>query len=178
MKTKQWLIALCVAAGAAAPVYAGSVNVTWSEPQKYIDVRASNESQKRFEAHVFKELDKHWQKMAAELPEEINLTINVTNLNLAGDVDYSFGLHRDVRVIKSLYWPMIEFDYQITAHGEVVSKGTAKIKDMAFMDRATALRSNRSSFYYEKRVISDWFEDEVETLIASWQQKQDAVMGE
>jgi len=155
---------------------AGKVEVNWHEPDEYTDIRSTNGGSKAFRKNVFKQLEKHWQKMAEEkLPTDMTLKVKVTNLNLAGDVRYSFSMGHQIRLVKSLYWPSIEFEYTLMQGDKVITTDKAKLKDMSFMDRANALKRS-SSYYYDKRIITDWFVDDVQVMLAQWKKHQSAVM--
>ncbi len=155
---------------------AGEVKVQWHEPKNYTDVRAANGGSKAFRERVFKGLEKHFTKMAAEvLPSHLALNIKVTNLNLAGDVRYNFAAHRDIRLVKRIYWPSIEFEYELLEQGKVIKSEVIKLKDMSFMDRGSSLR-NRSSYYYEERIITDWFIRDIKPMLAQLDKQKTAVM--
>ena len=158
------------------PVQAGTVKVEWHEPDEYTDIKPANMSKKSFRASVFKQLEKHWSKMATKkLPEGMKLEVKVTNLNLAGDVRYNFAMNRDIRLVKNIYWPAIEFEYKLYDGKRLVKSETVKIKDMAFLDRG-GLLGNRGNYYHEKRIITDWFVDDLELMLAQWKKQQSAVM--
>lgn len=156
---------------------AGEITVTWKNPETFSDVRAANESQSKFRDRVIAKLTKHWQEQAEQLPDGIKLEIVMTNLNLAGQVEYSFAMNRDIRVVKNLYWPRMSFEYKLLDGKSVINKGQEQLSDMMFMDRGN-LRSNRDVYSYEKRIISDWFVDHVPVMLAQWQQHRNAVMSE
>ena len=50
-----------------------------------------------------------------------------------------------------------------------------KLKDMSFMDRGTSIR-NRGSYYYEKRIITDWFIKEIKPMLAQLDKQKTAIM--
>ena len=160
----------------ATPVLAGSVNVEWHEPEKYTDVRAATGSREAFRQRVFKQLDKHFEKMANEvLPQELSLKIKVINLNLAGDVRYNYSAHRDIRLVKRIYWPSIEFEYQLLDNNNVIKSEVIKLKDLSFMDRTSKVRS-RSSYHYEEQIITDWFVKDIKPMLAQLDKQKTAVM--
>ena len=157
-------------------VQAGTVEVKWHDPKEYTDIKPANESKKSFQRSVFKHLEKHWAKMAEkELPDNISLKVKVTNLNLAGDVRYNFSMSREIRLVKHLYWPSIEFEYSFYDGEQLIKTEQVTLKDMAFMDRGSQIRRN-TAYYYEKRIITDWFVDDVQMMLAQWKKQQTAVM--
>jgi len=159
-------------------VNAGQINVTWHEPDKYADIEGADESQKRFQSKTFKQFEKYFAKVAKTLPDDVTVNLKVTDLNLAGDVRYNFALHREIRLVTHVYWPMIEFDYDVKVGDKDVQSGTKSLKDMAFMDRSSAFRSSQRPLSYETRMISSWFKRDVTTMLDHWHKDQIAVMAD
>ncbi len=168
---------LCVIAVFSLNTDAGTVTVSWQNPDKYSDIRAGNSARKHFRDNLFSELEAHLVKLAKQLPSEVQLKLKVTNLNLAGEVHYNFALHQDIRIVKSSYWPMMEFEYQLTENQQVVKSDTIKLKDMLFMDRGGRSRLSHDSYHYEKRILTDWFDKHLQVMLANWKVQQEAVMG-
>lgn len=147
---------------------AASLEVEWVEPQKYTDVRPSNESRKRFRERTFTQLEEHMSELAAELPETYKLSMTVTDLDLAGQVFPSNfvglgnGAAGDIRVIKDVFIPRMAFDYQLVdENGTVIASGTeVKLRDMNFRN-GLVRRFEHEPYVYEKQMIEDWFMDEL-----------------
>jgi len=166
---------LLLACGSAS---AGEIEVNWYQPEKYTDVKGANESNKRFKQRTFKQFEAFFAKQAQSLPEDVKIKLTITNLNLAGDVRHNFSLHREIRLVTQTYWPMIEFEYQITAGDKVVDSGKTKLKDMSFLDRGRIRASRSGALNYEKRMLKDWFRKDVEKALLNWRQHQNAVMAD
>lgn len=177
MKQKLLLTAIALLLATAPSAYAAEkVKVNWFEPENYTDVRATNGGNKRFRKAVFAQLEKHFEKKAAKvLPEGMTLNIKVTNLNLAGDVRYNFGANQEIRVVKPLYWPQIEFEYEVLDRGNVIKSDAVKLKDMAFMDKLR-MASRSSSYHYEKALINDWFTETVKPVLEQVERQKSAIM--
>ena len=159
-------------------VNAGQIKVTWHEPEKYRDVAGADERNKRFQKKTFSQFEKYFSKMAQKLPEEVTIQLKVTDLDLAGDVRYNFALHREIRLVSHIYWPMMEFDYEINSGSHHVASGTAKLKDMAFMDRGNVFRGSHRPLSYETHMLSTWFKKDVQTMLHQWQKHHTAVMSD
>jgi hypothetical protein len=139
-------------------VHAADVKVTWTEPSKYRDIYSGNQGKKRFRESTFKELEKHLLKLAKALPESQKLEIDVTDVDLAGDVNSSSM--RDIRVIKEIYFPRIKFSYKlINEELAIIQSGDVNIKDMNFM-MGISSRYRNKSLGYEKKLLDDWFKDQ------------------
>ena len=86
--------------------------------------------------------------------------MTVTNVDLAGDVEYFFTrFPGGIRVVRNLYFPSIEFTYELADEmGTVRTSGQENVKDMGFQFAGSRVISN-APFGYEKRMIDKWFRD-------------------
>lgn len=139
----------------APTAIAANVEVKWTDPDKYVDIRSGNENRKGFRERTFKNLDKHFAKLAQSLPENQLLKIEVTDLDLAGDENIG-GINR-IRIIKEVYFPRIKFSYHLEgADKTTIIAGEINLKDMNFM-LTNNLKYRRDSLGYEKKMLDDWF---------------------
>ncbi|RRS10101.1 DUF3016 domain-containing protein [Pseudoalteromonas sp. J010] len=155
MKLPMTLVALFL-----TPLFvnAGEVSVTWKDFKEYRDVRPGNETRGSFYERVEKQFTKHMEELAEQLPEGYKLAVSFDEIDLAGDVHYGIS---DIRVIKPIHFPRLEISYQLTdqAGKTIAQENAVKLKDMSFMDRIK--RGLDESFYYEKRLLTEWFEDDL-----------------
>lgn len=141
------------------------IEVTWGDYKAFTDVKAANESRKRFAERTFANLEKYLAKLAQDLPSGHQLNIEVTDLDLAGRVlPASFaglGMHSadNIRIIKNIDIPRIKFNYVYTdANGVELKRDEVNIKDMSFISRHNPVfRSD--SLKYEKNMLRNWFND-------------------
>lgn len=135
------------------------VEVSWSNVDKYRDLRAVNEVKSKFQQRFFKEMGKHLNELAEQLPSGYKLTLDVDNVDLAGHITFVRG--QEIRVIKDMYYPNISFNYTLTDDkGQVVDQKATKAKGKAFMMNASTQLGHRS-FPYEKNLFSHWFNKEL-----------------
>ena len=151
-------IAVILGSCMALSVQAATVEIEWLDPQEYRDIRTDQVNQERFEKRVMGALEAHFAAAAARyLPENQQLHVTMTDVNLAGEVEYfhtSSG--RGLRVVRELYFPSLSFEYELRgADGEVMSGGEEDIHDMSFLNFQHGLRRNEP-FIYEKRLINEW----------------------
>ncbi len=136
---------------------AGEANVSFGDFKDFRDVRPSNETKGGYHKRIKKQFEKHFQKLAEDMPEGYKLGIKVTDIDLAGDV--RFG-QNDFRVVKPIYFPRVEFSYVLTdGKGKLVEKNEVALKDMGFMDKMK--RGRDEEFMHDKRLITDWFEKDL-----------------
>jgi len=135
-------------------VQAADVEVKWSNPDKYSDIDAGEEHRKHFKERIFKEFEKHFAKMAEKLPEQQKLIFDVTNIDLAGDVNY--GMKR-IRVVQDIFSPRMKFSYQLLNADNTVIKGEeVSLHDMGFLMHS-GLKYRNKTLGYEKEMFDDWF---------------------
>jgi hypothetical protein len=148
-----------------------AVEIEWDKPEKYRDVRPSNESRKRFRETTFERINEYMNELASALPDNNKLLMKVSELDLAGRVlPASFaGLGMsgsNVRVVKSIDIPRINFSYQLLgASGEVLQEAKVELKDMSFLDRSNHMFRSEA-LRYEKNMLQRWFNTEFEALVA------------
>ena len=151
---------------------AAEVSVTWDNPKDFTDIRAANESRKRFRERVMKDFDEYFAELAERLPDGQKLEITVTDVDLAGQVwPASFvGLGNggsDVRLVKRIDIPRMKFSYKLLDDQQnVVKAADVKLKDMGFQDRVNPFFKHES-LRYEKNMLREWFNDEFPQLVAS-----------
>ncbi|WP_133405652.1 DUF3016 domain-containing protein [Parashewanella tropica] len=168
--TGLFLLSGCASKPVPEPVTvtttSGPVTINWKDPSKFTDIKSSGELQSRFEKRLFDELTKDVNKTASTfLKPEQKLTLKVTNLDLAGDMQPTFGATSDdLRIVKDIYPPRIKFSYKVTVNGNIVSSGTQNLTDLAFQDR---LISNLDRpFAYEKNLINNWLKRTLKKQLA------------
>ncbi|GAA0200334.1 hypothetical protein GCM10009123_04610 [Kangiella japonica] len=137
------------------------IQVEWSDFNDYRDVRAASEPRGTFHKRVKKSFEKFFKEYSKELPEGQTLSIKILDLDLAGHVE--LGSTRDIRVMKDIHFPRMNFSYTLTgADGKVLKEGEAKLKDMNYLYHEKTWKRYREGFYYEKRMFREWFEDTLE----------------
>ncbi|WP_085298811.1 DUF3016 domain-containing protein [Cognaticolwellia mytili] len=153
-------IAYLIVASALCPitsVQAADVEVKWTNSDKYSDIDAGEEHRKHFKERTFKSFEKHFAKLAARLPENQKLALDITNIDLAGDVRHG-GINR-IRVVKDIYFPRMKFTYQLlNADNIVVKSEEVSLKDMGFLIH-NGLKYRNQSLGYEKKMLDDWFKN-------------------
>jgi len=134
---------------------AAKVEVQWNNPDKYRDINPGDNNRKAFQARVFKNFEKHFSKLAAKLPADQILKININDLDLAGDVHHG-GISR-IRIVTELFFPRMKFSYQLfNADKTLADSDEINLKDMSFMT-GSILRYRNDAFGYDKRMIDNWF---------------------
>jgi len=139
-------------------VQAATVEVTWSDPLQFRDIRSTDSGQQRFQSRVMTELETQFRdETVARLETGQTLTIEVADVDLAGEIEYfhanyPFGL----RVIRNVDFPQMTLSYELRdADGMLVKSGTEKLADLGFRF-GLLLPADRSALRYEKQMIKEW----------------------
>tara|TARA_R110002126_G_scaffold146224_13_gene292148 strand:+ start:151 stop:702 length:552 start_codon:yes stop_codon:yes gene_type:complete len=160
-------LALVLSAPVLSNTQAGAeLDLNWQEPDEFTDIRAANDSRSRFKERVQRNFEKFFQEMASELPEGYSWQVTVTDIDLAGEVDYfATNTGQAIRVIKEINSPAIRFNHLLRdQYGEEVVGGEERFRDMGFMSRM-APRGNSPEFAFEREMLQDWFKKELQPKI-------------
>ena len=150
---------LCAAALlGSANAFAAEVEVQWQEPEKFTDIRPANDTRAAYRERVMKKFAGFFQELSTSLPEGYTWQVSVSDIDLAGDVDYfAGGSCNPLRVVKEIYSPAIRFSHVLLdQYGEQVASGEEKLRDMGFMHSLRSV-SKSEEFHYEKQMLEDWF---------------------
>jgi len=159
------LVALFVSATAlfAAPSAAqkNQVDVIYDHPENFTDVKDSQMGSEKGRDSYLALLKEHLQDRAPRhLAEGQKLTLTFTNIDMAGDFEPWRGMDfNDVRIVKEIYPPRMNFTYKLTdATGAVVKQGEEKLIDMSFQMSSSPIHAN-DSLRYEKAMLDSWLRD-------------------
>lgn len=150
------LVALSAALSFAASNAIAVVTVTFTQPERYVDMPFASWDKER----VMKDLRGHFDKLGATLPQGQDLKVEVQDIDLAGRIEPNTRLGHDIRVLKGgADWPMIQLRYSVEADGKVLKSGDERVSDMTYLDRGTHLNrySANEPLRYEKRMLDEWF---------------------
>ena len=158
MKYRLMGLALwCAAAAAHADVQVKFVN-----PEKFSDIKDNNGFR---QMAVLKDLEAHFVEQAGKYLPGRDVRINVTDVNLAGEVE-PFGRRMDwLRVMRTVTLPSITMNYEVLEAGKVVRHGEVNLRDMNYQDGFNSY-SGGDALRYEKRMIDRWFKDEFNAKVA------------
>jgi hypothetical protein len=151
------LLALLSASAAHA---AGTVQVTFVEPERFTDVRDRAYTSKEHLATLERVLV---ETAAPHVPDGRTLKIEVLDVDLAGEVRYGMRAW-DTRILTGRAdWPRITLRW--TLDGPTPKSGQAVVQDMAYLQRIQPPLSD-SSLVYERRMLDEWFRQEFDKAIS------------
>ena len=155
------VLLLVAGCAAAAPVNDSSsrVSVTFIEPEKFTDARRAELDPTS--TGVLGELQKFIIATGARyVPENMKLSIRVTNVDLAGDFELFRGPQADqVRITKGLYPPHIVLEFEVVDNaGKAVKSGKRDLTDIDYQQRSVSPADDY--LRYEKDILRDWLRAE------------------
>ncbi|HVC17595.1 MAG TPA: DUF3016 domain-containing protein [Rhodanobacter sp.] len=163
MKSSPLPRLLCIVCVALASVVAraatlpDNVNVRYKDPQQFTEAKRSFGMHRIGADDYLKPLKAYIAERASRiLAPGQRLDIEVTDVDRAGEYEPWRGPRfDDVRIITDLYPPRIDLDFTLYgADGKVLREGHRKLRDAAFLSRASA--TDRDSLRYEKSLIDLW----------------------
>jgi hypothetical protein len=141
---------LVLGAGAAS----AGITVNYVNPEKYSDIGAGEWEREL----VLKDLTKHFDKLAKDLPAGHDLTLNITDIDLSGQEYPGNRASGDLRVREGKGdWPYMEIHYTLTANGQTVDSGAVQLRDQRYMVRPIRGAYETDNLRFEKRMINEWF---------------------
>ena len=145
------LLAVAIACGLGNAIAA--VTVTFTHPEGYADMPFAPWDRER----VIKELQNHFEKLGAKLPQGQDLKVEVLDIDLAGRIEPQLRFGNDIRVLKGRAdWPTIALRYSVESQGKVLGSGEARIDDKSYLDHFNRYSANEP-LRYEKRMLDEWF---------------------
>ena len=159
MRFTRHFSATVVAAGlvlaAAAAQAAGTVQVSFIQSDKFTD---AGDARRDIDGNL-RELARHFDALAQRyLGDGQKLTVEVLDIDLAGEVRPSRRFMQDVRVLRGRAdWPRIKLRYTLETSGQAPRSGEQNIADMAYLQHISAGYANDEPLRHEKRMLREWF---------------------
>ena len=154
---------LSLAALSIASVQAndGQVTVNFSNVEDYTDFKPSSGIEERFQSQRQAELSQYFNELAKQLPSGQQLSVTVTDIDLAGRLEPTFGQSASnfIRIVRSIDYPSIAFTYQLRdSAGTLLREDSVQLQDMNFdFDSVARKRAGYDSLFYEKKMLKGWF---------------------
>ena len=154
---------------AAVPCSAGEAALSWGDPARFTDIEPGPGTPKATLAGVQRAFGAAFGQSAAALPAGYTFSADITNVDLAGQVNPPQAMNPNLmntRVLSQNYFPALTLDYTLTdAKGTVVASGdNVLITDMDYLSRSTSANAS-TPYYYEDRMIRNWFSRTVVPLV-------------
>jgi hypothetical protein len=154
-------LGLSLAASAVEPNAASQVNVNWTDPAKFTEVRYSHGFGRPDPEVWLAALSKSVTRNASRVLEAgQHLDVTFTDIKLAGQYEPWRGPgFSDVRIVKSIYPPRIDLTFTLTdASGAVLASGERDLRDPGFLTNSPLNTSD--PYRFENRLLMDWMRRE------------------
>ena len=104
-----------------------------------------------------------FEEVAAKLPAGRQLSIKVLDVNLAGELEWVRRATSEIRVLRDVTWPMVEFEYTLSENGRVLKSDTVRLSDMGYLQGGFFTAAQQSTHLrYERRMLDRWYRDTIE----------------
>lgn len=152
--------ALALAAATSAQAV-GRAEVRYVAPETFTDAGFGGLERERTQ----RLLSDHFERLAQRLPDGQVLRVDVTDVDLAGEVDV-FSIHR-IRVLGEVPdAPRLSLRFELLDGAQVLAAGEDKLSDMGYLWRRAGLRDSEP-LPYESRMLEVWFGERFGPQIAS-----------
>lgn len=157
MKTVIGKVALAGLLALGASAASAGVTVNYVESDKFADLPFAPWERKE----VLEVLADHFVELGKALPPGQELKVEVLDIDLAGrEYPHIRGGH-DLRILKGTAdWPVMELRYTLSANGQVLGSGNARLSDMNYLHRSSRLHDS-DRLRFEKRMIEEWFNETI-----------------
>ncbi len=146
--------AVALAVSMLPAVAAGTVEVSWLQPERYSDAGRSVVDRER----TMKSLGEYFTRLGRQLPDGQTLKVEVLDVDLAGEIE-PHGWN-EVRILRGRAdWPRMTVRYTLQAGGQTLKAGEARLADMNYFVFPHGLGVHGTDLAYEKRMIGQWFGD-------------------
>jgi hypothetical protein len=136
---------------------AGSVQVSYVQPEKFADVgRTPTDVDGNLQ-----QLTRHFEDLAARhLVDGQTLKLEVLDVDLAGELHPWRRSAEEIRVLKGRAdWPRIKLRYTLESAGQSTRHGQAQLRDLTYLQRPGGY-GDRVALKYEYRMLDEWFRTE------------------
>jgi hypothetical protein len=139
------------------------VQVRFTDPSKFSDIK-DNDGFSRPE--VLKDIEAHLVAQASKRLPGRNIRFEVTDVDLAGEVEPVGHGGRWLRVMRSVTSPSLSLNYEVLEAGKVVQQGQARLRDLDYQS-AFNVYSGGDPLRYERRMIDRWLDREFSPAVAA-----------
>lgn len=147
-----------------APTLGAEIKVEFAKPQDgYTDFSVDGRHTPRARAALEAEITEYVHRLAARhLPAKAHLELTFNDIDLAGAYEPWRPRLDNVRIIRAVYPPRLQFSYGLRDEsGALIKQGSTELTDLDFLRRVyTQPSSDRLRF--EKRLLKEWFQQTFE----------------
>lgn len=146
---------------AVASVARAEVNVSFLAPERFTDTARDGGFGRPDKGKTLDEFKRHLAGLGERcIPPGQSLDIVIRDIDLAGQQEPRRGADGEfLRVLKGVSNPRIDLEYVWrSADGTVLGKGAERVAEASFLPERTHDPRTNDSLYYEKAMLTQWFE--------------------
>jgi hypothetical protein len=133
------------------------VNVNFVEPENYTDLREQEfKVRDQDREKILDELRTHLESLGAELQPHQSLTVDVLDIDLAGQTELISPNQQNERLARDFTGPSMKLRYVFEEGGQVIASAEETIADQNYLNHPT-LRTDDDPLRYEKYMLDNWF---------------------
>jgi hypothetical protein len=144
--------ALLIAAMIALPAAAATVEISFTQPDKFADIGRSMHDRRDALAAI----ERHFKELGGRLPQGQTLKVEVSDIDLAGEMRFTRRGDEKRFLRGGADWPRMQLKYSLSQGAQILKAGDDKLADMAYLQRISVSRAH-SAYAYDTRMIDDWF---------------------
>ena len=157
MRAAKFAFLLAAAAGLPAGEANAAVNVSFVQPERYTDATLANGYGEAARAPVLNEIAAYLQQLGQRyLPPGRELTVEILDIDLAGQFEWWRRNAYDTRIMREVTRPRIALRYRLEEKGAVLARAEEALTDPYYLSNQAAQISG-DPLRYEKSMLDDWF---------------------
>jgi hypothetical protein len=152
-------LALAAAACSVLQVQAAQavVKVNFIEPEHYMDASLYGRYGARSRDVALREIERAVQRAGERyLKPDETLTIDVLDVDLAGQFEPWHGVPNDIRYMRDITWPSIKLRYVLERPSQPPLQAEERVSDPSYL-QFPALDRTGEPMPYEKAMLQRWF---------------------
>ncbi|MBB5206413.1 hypothetical protein HNQ51_003759 [Inhella inkyongensis] len=135
-----------------------AVELQFGDLAKFSDFGETVRERERNEAV----LRAHIQALAQRLPSGQSLSIEIKDVNLAGEMEPVGGRYMErLRVLRQVSMPRIDLEFRLSQGGQVIRQGASTLRNMSYLDGRLPSQLKGEALQHERFLLDEWFEKDV-----------------
>jgi Protein of unknown function (DUF3016) len=166
MHTPYRALLTCILLAIGRPAVSETL-VTFSHPEHFTDAALNGGSGPAAIQPTLSALADYLRTIGAtRLGPRQTLVVEVTNIDLAGDVEPWRAPADDVRIMRPIYPPRIALRFKLEENGRTVTDGEDRLVDLDYLANPEVLLQ-QGPLRYEKAMLMSWFRSRIVHLQAN-----------
>lgn len=138
--------------------------ITLVDGKKFVDYELTHHSRSKSLQILEKDFLKVFNKLSSKyLKEGQSISVDVTNLDLAGDIRFNMGpTNQDIRIVKDGSPIKLYFNFKVLAvDGSVLVEGEHRIREFLYLSSNLHRNKNRGNLTHFIPFLEKWFKKEL-----------------